>query len=160
MRSLLIPLIALAWLGCGYWGVRRMVIDLAKRQPRPIESWGDVISVLCNVAIGPIALLISFVVVPSPARDFKRLNRLFGVKAILICLSAGLLGCGDIPRYETDQALRRTIFMECLKAVPPGPQSTKYNDWDEVISECSSVAYYQAQVCVSGCGEAYNKGEK
>jgi hypothetical protein len=153
VRSLLIPLIALAWLGCGVLGARKIAQNLG-----PVKQTGDAIAALVLIVFGPITV-IAYVLVQffTGASSYKWLNRLLGFKAIILCLSAGLLGCGDIPRYETDQALRRTIFMECLKAVPPGPQ---YNDWDEVISECSSVAYYQAQVCVSGCGEAYNKGEK
>jgi hypothetical protein len=31
-----------------------------------------------------------------------------------------------------------------MKALPAGPQATKYNDWDEVVGECESVAYYQS----------------
>lgn len=34
--------------------------------------------------------------------------------------------------------------MECLRTAPAGPQSTKYNDWDEVVEACGSEAYYIA----------------
>jgi hypothetical protein len=46
---------------------------------------------------------------------------------------------------QPDQCLRREIFMQCLGTVPKGPDSTKYNDWDEVVSECENAAYYQSK---------------
>lgn len=62
-----------------------------------------------------------------------------------------LTGCGvpdgiEAPgnSTEADQCLRRRIFMECLGALPAGPQETKYNDWDEVVKACESAAYYQS----------------
>ena len=47
-----------------------------------------------------------------------------------------------IDERESNLCLQREIFNECMKILPAGPLSTKYNDWDEVISECSSSAYY------------------
>ena len=32
-----------------------------------------------------------------------------------------------------------------MKNLPAGPVATKYNDWDEVISECRITSYYMAQ---------------
>ena len=54
--------------------------------------------------------------------------------------------CTEIgrPVYEVDQVLHREIFNECLKNIPKGPQSTRYNDWSEVINECNSTSYYMA----------------
>jgi len=40
-----------------------------------------------------------------------------------------------------DQCLRTKLFQGCLKALPAGPQSTRYNDWDEVVNACSVYAY-------------------
>lgn len=45
----------------------------------------------------------------------------------------------------TDQCLRRETFNECMKNLPAGPVATKYNDWDEVISECRTTSYYLSQ---------------
>lgn len=45
----------------------------------------------------------------------------------------------------TDQCLRRELFNECMKALPAGPVATKYNDWDEVVSQCGREAYYMAK---------------
>lgn len=61
----------------------------------------------------------------------------------ILCLS--LLACG--PTEETaipDQCLRQIIFFKCLKNIPVGPKEAKYNDWDEVVGQCDSVAYWQS----------------
>ena len=47
-------------------------------------------------------------------------------------------------RNEVDKCLFREIFNECLKNVPKGPQSTKYNDWDEVVALCHDVSVNQS----------------
>ena len=56
-------------------------------------------------------------------------------------------GCvdGDKPFIQTsgpDQCIRAEHFKICMQALPAGPEKTRYNDWDEVVAECSSVAYY------------------
>jgi len=65
--------------------------------------------------------------------------------AVLILCAAALAGC-DAPKQDwgADQCLRAELFQQCLKALPAGPQSTQYNDWDEVVSACASAAYYQS----------------
>lgn len=72
---------------------------------------------------------------------------------IVLAMLVAVVGCTPTvyPQYETDQALRRVIFKECMASLPAGPRSTQYNDWDEVVSECASVAYHQALVCVANC---------
>ena len=76
------------------------------------------------------------------------------MKYIALLLALTLVACGkhssETTAYSSDvddvivfdQCLRREIFNECIKNLPAGPTSTKYNDWDEVISECSSTSYY------------------
>lgn len=68
------------------------------------------------------------------------------MKPIIILAALMLVGCDKPPQSmrEVDQCLRREIFMQCLAAVPKGPESTRYNDWDEVVSQCGSQAYYTA----------------
>lgn len=46
------------------------------------------------------------------------------------------------PLAEAKSAYRDQFFFECLKNLPAGPQATKYNDWDEVVRECSSQSWY------------------
>lgn len=72
---------------------------------------------------------------------------------LLISLVVVLTGCEppSYPKYELDQTLRRSLFKECMASLPAGPSATKYNDWDEVVSRCDSVAYAQAQVCIADC---------
>lgn len=58
----------------------------------------------------------------------------------LACLAT--TGCWSECRYDysTDKVKEERIFFECMKALPAGPQSTKYNDWDEVVAECRNTA--------------------
>lgn len=39
-----------------------------------------------------------------------------------------------------DQCRRAELFQQCMKALPAGPMATKYNDWNEVVSECGDQA--------------------
>ena len=65
------------------------------------------------------------------------------MKAIATALLAAVLsGCAETT--GPDQCLRREIFQQCMKSLPAGPQATQYNDWDEVVGKCESVAYYQS----------------
>ncbi len=48
------------------------------------------------------------------------------------------------PPSSPDQCLRREIFQQCMAALPAGPVGAKYNDWDEVVAECDSIARSQA----------------
>lgn len=65
------------------------------------------------------------------------------IRCIVLAACFVLVGCEDNPSDTVhDQCLRAELFQQCLKALPAG-QST-YNDWDDVVSECSSVAYYQS----------------
>lgn len=63
---------------------------------------------------------------------------LLGLAVMVLC------GCEQLQSPQPDQLLRHQYFMECLKALPAGPQSTKYNDWDDVVDSCASAAYYQS----------------
>lgn len=69
----------------------------------------------------------------------------------LILLSVLLLAAcsrDDKPFIDervANQCLRRELFNECMKSLPAGPVATKYNDWDEVVAECGSQAYYMSQ---------------
>lgn len=45
-----------------------------------------------------------------------------------------------IIRQDLDQCRRVEIFERCLQLAPAGPQSTKYNDWAEVIDQCEGMA--------------------
>lgn len=72
------------------------------------------------------------------------------MRMLMLALVLVLAGC-EHPRYELDQELRLTIFKECMSALPAGPISTKYNDWDEVVYECRQTATYMAQRCIEYC---------
>lgn len=74
----------------------------------------------------------------------RRIKRKIKMLAVLLALA----GCQDasVPIGSVpDQCLRREIFKECMAALPAGPVATKYNDWDDVVKECESAAYYQSR---------------
>jgi hypothetical protein len=68
-------------------------------------------------------------------------------RLLTLAILLALAGC-DKPAYVqdwgADQCQRRELFLACMKALPAGPQSTHYNDWDEVVKQCDSAAYYQS----------------
>ena len=71
------------------------------------------------------------------------------MKMLLAAIGVTMLsGCAPMCHQKPDRVVQNKIFIECLKVIPPGPNVTKYNDWDEVISECNSSAYYQS---LRGC---------
>ena len=74
----------------------------------------------------------------------KRLTRYAGLIAGASLLTAGLGGCTNEDPQKPDQCMRREIFMQCMAALPAGPKATMYNDWDEVVGQCDSVAHYQS----------------
>ena len=73
---------------------------------------------------------------------------LIGAASLLTAVLAG--GCTE--STGPDQCLRREIFQQCMKALPVGPQATKYNDWDEVVAECGAQARRMSLKCVKNCG--------
>jgi hypothetical protein len=73
--------------------------------------------------------------------------------AVLVLAGTMLSGCeADVyPKYEASQVVRQRLFKECLQALPAGPSSTKYNDWDEVVEACGNEAYRQSLYCYENC---------
>lgn len=68
--------------------------------------------------------------------------------AVLLVMAVALSACNekvDKITWGTDQCLRAELFKTCLNNTPQGPQSAKYNDWDEVVSTCDNSAYYQSR---------------
>jgi hypothetical protein len=71
----------------------------------------------------------------------------FAATITLLCCSLFLTACGDddLNKVTADQCLRVELFKSCMAALPQGPKSTVYNDWDEVVNACENAAYYQSQ---------------
>ena len=65
------------------------------------------------------------------------------IMTMIIAMVVFLGGCKN-QNMGPDQTMRQKLFLQCLQNVPNGPQSTRYNDWDEVITACDDVAYYQS----------------
>lgn len=60
----------------------------------------------------------------------------------LFVVFVSVVGCEEPRTYNN--ALRQELFFKCLDAVPVGPQTTKYNDWAEVVSECGQQALWMS----------------
>ena len=76
------------------------------------------------------------------------------MKSAMILISAVMLaGCHQPidttnPAIENQRGLLRAkLAQQCMRDLPAGPQSTQYNDWDEVVNACSENAFYQANQC-------------
>ena len=82
----------------------------------------------------------------------------------LIALVSSILimsGCDNNTLFEDwriDPELRREIFKECMEILPAGPEETVYNDWDEVVDECGTQAYYMSRYCTN-CGNKEKNSE-
>ena len=62
-----------------------------------------------------------------------------------ITLALALTACdGSIGVSTPDQCMRAALFASCMRALPAGPVSSQYNDWDEVVATCESAAYRQS----------------
>jgi hypothetical protein len=73
------------------------------------------------------------------------------VRIQLLACALLLAGCDEPQVFHTDQNLHTDRFEACMRLLPEGPASTKYNDWDEVVRACDAAAYSQAQRCVKNC---------
>jgi hypothetical protein len=64
------------------------------------------------------------------------------VKIVLLIAVLTLVGCTpeNMGREQLDQCIRWQLFQQCMAALPAGPVQAKYNDWDEVVSQCESTA--------------------
>ena len=79
--------------------------------------------------------------------------------AIIVLFISVLAACDPPPKYAIDKDLQVDIFQQCLKLIPKGPDVVEYNDWAEVIKECSYAAREQAYRCVANClGKTYDMG--
>lgn len=63
------------------------------------------------------------------------------ILAVIIILSA--TGCST--KTEVNQCLVVVLFNNCMQQLPEGPESTHYNDWDEVVRTCSITALQQSK---------------
>ncbi len=67
------------------------------------------------------------------------------IKIISILSILTLTGCEATQTGPTvDQCMRKDLFQQCMKLIPPGPTNVQYNDWQEVVEQCALTAYYQS----------------
>lgn len=70
------------------------------------------------------------------------------MKYLLLSAAIFLSACEKppIPRSETNQCIRSTLFQQCLEKIPQGPMETgNSSDWDEVVEACGHQALWTAQ---------------
>lgn len=73
--------------------------------------------------------------------DIKKAAIAAPVLIALLCA-----GCKVATKEEIEarQKLRIELFEKCMRLLPKGPERTVYSDWDEVVSECGTQAYYMS----------------
>ena len=78
---------------------------------------------------------------------------LIAVAALGACTAAPAPGSADSPltwmQQPEDPEVKVYVLEKCLGAAQ-GPQSTRYNDWDEAIDSCQRVASKAARYCPAG----------
>ena len=66
---------------------------------------------------------------------------LIGIGGILALIAAICMPIFLVPKPPIpDKQLQHQYFIGCLEKAPAGPQSTQYNDWNEVVAECGVQA--------------------
>ena len=75
------------------------------------------------------------------------MKRLVVTICLLASVATSLSGCSK-PDAAERGLLRAKLAERCMQNILAGPQATRYNDWDEVVSECSEQAYSQAKGCI------------
>lgn len=81
-------------------------------------------------------------------------------KFIALAAVAALSACAEPPAGSADNPLnwmqqpedpevKVYVLEKCLGAAQ-GPQSTRYNDWDEAIEACQHIANNAARYCPAG----------
>ena len=70
--------------------------------------------------------------------------------AFFASLIGGIIYAGyKAPRWETDNAIYKEEYYQCINNLPAGPESTVYNDWDEVMEECQYLAHKFSTYCTN-----------
>lgn len=81
-------------------------------------------------------------------------------KLTIIAATLALAACAEAPSGSADKPLewfeqpedpevKVYVLKQCLGAAQ-GPQSTRYNDWDEAIDSCQRIANDAARYCPAG----------
>ena len=69
--------------------------------------------------------------------------KLFICAAIVLALAGCVNESSEVDNYRAVK--RQEIFKDCLARIPKGPETTRYNDWDEVIQRCDTIGYWQSK---------------
>jgi hypothetical protein len=105
----------------------------------------------------------------GPSKDFLERKPMYGeaiplsfkvkwmaVGAVLTLVAVLLAGCEQpkaepLPWYKLpeDPQVYAFVVKQCLDSAK-GPASTRYNDWDEAIKACGSIASNAARYCPKG----------
>lgn len=84
---------------------------------------------------------------------FRKFIALAAVAALSACAEPPPAGSADNPlnwmQQPEDPEVKVYVLEKCLGAAQ-GPQSTRYNDWDEAIDSCQRIANNAARYCPAG----------
>lgn len=91
--------------------------------------------------------------------------RLSNLSWLVVGGALALAACeAEIPQEPAARGiLRIELQKQCLKNLPAGPNTTQYNDWDEVVAQCSTNSWYIANECkphYQECLDALREGER
>lgn len=72
------------------------------------------------------------------------------MKFITLVMLSTLISCAYDNGCSTEysHSKREEMFFKCMESLPAGPNQVKYNDWDEVVSECGNQASRMAYITV------------
>ena len=68
---------------------------------------------------------------------------------IVVCFAAIGFAIHKAPVWKTDKVKYKEEYYQCINNLPAGPESTVYNDWDEVMEECQYLAHKFSTYCAN-----------
>ena len=80
----------------------------------------------------------------------KFIDNLWWISLIVVVIAAFTFAIIKVPRWKTDNDVFKAEYYQCINNLPAGPDSTVYNDWDEVMEECQWLARKLSTYC-SNC---------
>ena len=73
-----------------------------------------------------------------------------GMVTFIVTFIAGLsYFIYNAPVWKTDNVKYKIEYYRCINNLPAGPESTVYNDWDEVMEECQYLARKLSTYCTN-----------
>lgn len=68
---------------------------------------------------------------------------------MMALVGAAGFGIYKAPVWKMDNVKYKAEYYLCINNLPAGPNSTVYNDWDEVMEECQFIATKLSRYCAN-----------